>query len=195
MQPRGDGLELERTNLERLDRNIKKGEARVHAQANLIARIHADGGESTDVDGLLEIFQQILDRQKLERAEVEKRLARLGGEHEQANRLQHSARNSSNQHEQERADAVELAGRLSHREHQVLEGLIAGKPNKVIAFDLNISPRTVEIYRANVMHKFQVASLSKLLQLAMLANESVVDHSGKSEEVPKDGKSKAMKSR
>ena len=49
---------------------------------------------------------------------------------------------------------------LSSRERDVLEGLIAGKPNKVIAFDLGISPRTVEIYRANVMTKMGANSLS-----------------------------------
>jgi two-component system response regulator FixJ len=58
---------------------------------------------------------------------------------------------------------------LSPREREVLDGLILGKPNKVIAFELNISPRTVEIYRANVMQKVQVASLSKLVRLALLA--------------------------
>ena len=42
----------------------------------------------------------------------------------------------------------------------MLEGLVAGKPNKIIAYDLGISPRTVEIYRANVMTKMQADSLS-----------------------------------
>jgi two-component system response regulator FixJ len=69
----------------------------------------------------------------------------------------------------ERADAVERMAHLSPREREVLDGLILGKPNKVIAFELNISPRTVEIYRANVMQKVQVASLSKLVRLALLA--------------------------
>jgi two-component system response regulator FixJ len=61
-----------------------------------------------------------------------------------------------------------LAG-LSNRERQVLEGLVAGKPNKVIAFDLGISPRTVEIYRANLMTKMGANSLSDLVRMAMLA--------------------------
>jgi len=61
-----------------------------------------------------------------------------------------------------------LAG-LSNRERQVLEGLVAGKPNKVIAFDLGISPRTVEIYRANLMTKMSANSLSDLVRMAMVA--------------------------
>jgi two-component system, LuxR family, response regulator FixJ len=58
---------------------------------------------------------------------------------------------------------------LSQRERQVLEGLVAGQPNKNIAVDLNISPRTVEIYRANVMTKMRAASLSELVRMALLA--------------------------
>ena len=51
----------------------------------------------------------------------------------------------------------------------MLERLVAGKPNKVIAFDLEISPRTVEIYRANVMTKMAANSLSDLVRMAMMA--------------------------
>jgi two-component system response regulator FixJ len=58
---------------------------------------------------------------------------------------------------------------LSNRERQVLEGLVAGKPNKTIAFDLGISPRTVEIYRANLMTKMAANSLSDLVRMAMVA--------------------------
>ena len=58
---------------------------------------------------------------------------------------------------------------LSNRERQVLEGLVAGKPNKTIAFDLGISPRTVEIYRANLMTKMSANSLSGLVRMAMVA--------------------------
>jgi two-component system response regulator FixJ len=58
---------------------------------------------------------------------------------------------------------------LSNRERQVLDGLVAGKPNKVIAYDLGISPRTVEIYRANVMTKMEASSLSELVRMALIA--------------------------
>ena len=56
---------------------------------------------------------------------------------------------------------------LSARERQVLDGLVAGNPNKIIAFDLGISPRTVEIYRANVMTKMEAGSLSDLVRMAL----------------------------
>ena len=68
------------------------------------------------------------------------------------------------------AQAVQVQARfegLSERERQVLDGLVAGKANKVIAYDLGISPRTVEIYRANVMAKMQAKSLSELVRLAL----------------------------
>lgn len=58
---------------------------------------------------------------------------------------------------------------LSNRERQVLEGLVAGHANKTIAFDLGISPRTVEIYRANLMTKMAANSLSDLVRMAMTA--------------------------
>ncbi len=57
---------------------------------------------------------------------------------------------------------------LSERERQVLDGLVAGKPNKIIAYDLGISARTVEVYRANVMTKMQADSLSHLVRMALL---------------------------
>jgi two-component system response regulator FixJ len=57
---------------------------------------------------------------------------------------------------------------LSNREREVLEGLVAGHPNKTIAHDLGISPRTVEIYRANVMTKMEAGSLSDLVRMALV---------------------------
>jgi two-component system, LuxR family, response regulator FixJ len=57
---------------------------------------------------------------------------------------------------------------LSERERQVLDGLVSGLPNKTIAYDLGISPRTVEIHRANVMSKMAAGSLSHLVRMALI---------------------------
>lgn len=70
------------------------------------------------------------------------------------------------------AIAQDIAARvasLSPRERQVMEGLVAGLSNKLIARDYDISPRTIEVYRANVMTKMQANSLSELVRLAMRA--------------------------
>ena len=60
-------------------------------------------------------------------------------------------------------------GKLSPRERDVLKGLIEGRSNKIIAYELDISPRTVEIYRANLMEKLEVRSLSEALRIAFAA--------------------------
>ena len=60
---------------------------------------------------------------------------------------------------------------LTPREREVLEGLAKGLPNKTIAYDLGISPRTVEIHRANLMTKLGVRSLSEALRIAFAAQE------------------------
>ena len=68
------------------------------------------------------------------------------------------------------AAALDIAARvesLSPRERQVMEGLVAGLSNKLIAREYDISPRTIEVYRANVMTKMQAGSLSELVRLAM----------------------------
>ena len=61
-----------------------------------------------------------------------------------------------------------LAG-LSDRERQVFEAVVAGLPNKSIAYDLDISPRTVEVHRANVMAKMKAKSLPQLVRMALSA--------------------------
>ena len=66
-------------------------------------------------------------------------------------------------------DIAARVATLSPRERQVMEGLIAGLSNKLIARDYDISPRTIEVYRANVMTKMQAGSLSELVRLAMRA--------------------------
>ena len=60
---------------------------------------------------------------------------------------------------------------LTPRERDVLDGLAQGLPNKTIAYDLGISPRTVEIHRANLMAKLGVRSLSEALRIAFAAQE------------------------
>ena len=68
----------------------------------------------------------------------------------------------------ERAEIESKLAGLSNRERDVLVGLVAGQANKQIAFDLGISPRTVEIYRANLMSKMQAGSLSELVRMALI---------------------------
>ncbi|UNK78680.1 response regulator [Sphingopyxis granuli] len=67
------------------------------------------------------------------------------------------------------AEADVVLGVLTPREREVLEGLAQGLPNKTIAYDLGISPRTVEVHRANLMAKLEVRSLSDALRLAFAA--------------------------
>ena len=67
------------------------------------------------------------------------------------------------------AEAEVVLGILTPREREVLEGLAQGLPNKTIAYDLGISPRTVEVHRANLMAKLDVRSLSDALRLAFAA--------------------------
>lgn len=72
--------------------------------------------------------------------------------------------------EQASEAAVKLQG-LTPRERDVLDGLAKGLPNKSIAYDLGISPRTVEIHRANLMTKLGVRSLSEALRIAFAAQD------------------------
>jgi two-component system, LuxR family, response regulator FixJ len=69
----------------------------------------------------------------------------------------------------ERAEIRRRLAVLSQRERQVLDGLVAGRPNKAIANELGISARTVEIYRAQMMSKMQAISLSQLVRMALIA--------------------------
>lgn len=68
-----------------------------------------------------------------------------------------------------KAEILRRISELSGREAEVMAGLVAGKSNKVIAIDLEISPRTVEIYRANVMSKMNADSLPALVRMAITA--------------------------
>lgn len=73
-----------------------------------------------------------------------------------------------NQRETDRAAVLERMNALSAREAEVLQGLVAGKPNKVIAYELGISARTVEVHRAHVMMKMAARSLSELVRMTLL---------------------------
>ena len=79
-------------------------------------------------------------------------------------RLEHAGRGRA------RADEAKVRlEALTPRELDVMKGLVRGHPNKTIAYDLGISPRTVEIHRANLMTKLEVASLSEALRIAFAA--------------------------
>ena len=88
----------------------------------------------------------------------------IGAIEQAIDRLEHAAVS------RDRADeaAVRLEA-LTPREREVLDGLARSLPNKTIAYDLGISPRTVEIHRANLMTKLEVRSLSEALRIAFAA--------------------------
>ena len=82
-----------------------------------------------------------------------------------------SLQRSDDSRERAKGAAVRLQV-LTPREREVLDGLAEGLPNKTIAYDLGISPRTVEIHRANLMTKLGVRSLSEALRIAFAAQEN-----------------------
>jgi two-component system response regulator FixJ len=69
----------------------------------------------------------------------------------------------------EKARAARLIGALSRRESQVLEGLVNGSSNKIIAFELGISARTVEVHRARMMERLGVKQLAEAVRIAVMA--------------------------
>jgi two-component system response regulator FixJ len=79
------------------------------------------------------------------------------------------ARPSTQNEDLARAEAQARLAELSPRERDVLQGVVAGKINKVIAHELSISPRTVEVYRANLMAKTGARSVSELMRIALAA--------------------------
>jgi two-component system response regulator FixJ len=84
-------------------------------------------------------------------------------------RMALSAKVASDIHAEERQRFEQMLATLSGRETEVLRGVVAGKMNKVIAHELGISIRTVEVYRANVMNKTRANGLSELVRIALLA--------------------------
>ena len=107
--------------------------------------------------GVLDFIEKPFDNQRL-LAAVRAALARGPGD------------TGAPQDDEALRDISERLGSLSTRERQVLDGLVAGHANKVIAYDLDISPRTVEVYRANVMTKMRARSLSELIRLVIAAD-------------------------
>jgi two-component system response regulator FixJ len=79
------------------------------------------------------------------------------------------AQGRAGEREAERADVTRRLATLTGRESEVFDRLVLGAANKVIANDLGISPRTVEIYRANVMSKMAARNLSELVRMGLLA--------------------------
>jgi two-component system, LuxR family, response regulator FixJ len=106
--------------------------------------------------GAVDFFEKPFDGDKMVAA-VQSALSNCG---EEANR------------DAQRRELQDRLATLTPRERDVLKGLLAGNPNKIIAHDLGISPRTVEIYRANVMTKMKSGSLSELVRMTLHAGES-----------------------
>jgi two-component system, LuxR family, response regulator FixJ len=102
--------------------------------------------------GVIDFIEKPLDDERLLVA-IEAALASVG----QAER------------EREAAEAGQRIGKLSPRERQVLDGLVAGRPNKVIARDLGISVRTVEVHRARMLERLGIRRASEAIRLAVLA--------------------------
>jgi two-component system response regulator FixJ len=87
--------------------------------------------------------------------------------------LTHAA--SQRRDQENRSDILQRIARLTPREKQVMEAVVAGKPNKIVADDLSISIKTVEIHRARAMDKMQAKSLAELVALCIEAGV----HTGK----------------
>jgi len=77
------------------------------------------------------------------------------------------------------ADAVRRIATLSPREHEVLDGLMAGRPNKLIAYDLGLSVRTVEVHRARMMERLGVRQFAEAVRLGVMARLSAPPAAGK----------------
>ena len=77
------------------------------------------------------------------------------------------------------ADAVRRVATLSARERDVLDGLLAGRPNKLIAYDLGISVRTVEVHRARMMERLGVRQFAEAIRLGVMARLSAPPAAGK----------------
>ena len=79
------------------------------------------------------------------------------------------AENKPSARDHEAARAVEQMGRLSPRERQVLDGIAVGRPNKLIAYDLGLSVRTVEVHRAHMLDRLGVRNIAEAIRIALMA--------------------------
>jgi two-component system response regulator FixJ len=133
-----------------------------HPDPVIVITGHADVPLAVDAmkAGVVDFIEKPFENQRLLSA-VRSALASAG-----ADEADNPQDNEERRRIQERIDS------LSARERQVLDGLVAGHANKIIAYDLEISPRTVEVYRANVMTKMQARSLSELVRMAITVDPS-----------------------
>lgn len=74
--------------------------------------------------------------------------------------------------ESRRSEIAKRFDKLTPRERQVMDLVVAGKPNRVIAEELGVSPKTIEVHRANVMQKMEADSLADLVKMAMVGKDS-----------------------
>ncbi len=79
------------------------------------------------------------------------------------------AENKPSARDHEAARAVEQMGRLSPRERQVLDAIAVGRPNKLIAYDLGLSVRTVEVHRAHMLDRLGVRNIAEAIRIALMA--------------------------
>ncbi|MCX5571110.1 MULTISPECIES: response regulator FixJ [Kaistia] len=133
---------------------LKRLKAQAIALPVIVITGHADIALAVEAmkSGAVDFMEKPFDDEAMLRA-VRAALARQGKAREEG---------------REKADIRQRLAALTNREQQVLEGLVAGHANKRIAHDLDISPRTVEIYRAHVMTKMDAASLSELVRMALI---------------------------
>jgi two-component system, LuxR family, response regulator FixJ len=85
------------------------------------------------------------------------------------------ARESQDNRDHDIADAIRRIATLSPREREVLDGLLAGRPNKLIAYDLGISVRTVEVHRARMMERLGMRQLTEVMRLGVMARQLPTD--------------------
>ena len=144
--PEMDGLQVQ---LEMAARGIDMPVVILTGHGDIAVAVKAMRG------GAVNFIEKPYDKEELLRA-IEEAYARLDRSHDR---------------DMKAGEAKIRLASLTGRERDVLNGLVAGYPNKTIAYDLGISPRTVEIYRANMMEKLRVRSLSEALRIAFIAEE------------------------